>query len=423
MTRNILIIIIVAAVLFAVLLVFFLLFRQEGGDQSAPNIADLNGSPNSPSMTNQAESNQAVGLATTPPWPNEIGSDTLASVSEDAAADQLLPFQRLINTKIIGAALTETGDRLQYYDAMEGSLASVSFLGADPLILGMPADPISNIIWSPDRQKLLYQAGGENFFYSRRDLLNPVNLGDKVQQPVFSDDSRQIIYQYFDPAGNKSNISIGLPHLGLSDYRVLTQMKGRVWSKRVPGQNKVAYYLSPQSNRPSGIEAVDVASGQFEILANEGLGTDATWNDDGTRMIFTKLDRARNLALFLAGGDGRNAQLLPKATFIDKATWDPNGRFIYIAVPQPLPNWTQFYQEKTRTEDVLYQIDLETNEATLVYNFHLGVNSSPIDARNLFTSPQGKLLFFVNAYDESLYVVNLKKVHEAMAIGAPVFNP
>ncbi len=413
MKRNILILIIISIIIFLLLLIFFFLFRSNTVVKEDGNVSDAL------LTAGYSETNPALGLDSSYSQPVSQVDKPIKTVSEDEASEHLPVLQKLVATRVLGAILTSDLTRLQYYDLLEKTLMSVDFLGAEPIVLATPIDSIEKIVWSPSRELFLYQAGSSFYNFTGLDSDSPIELSEQVQQPVFTDDSMRIIYQYYDLENNASNISVGTPSQNLSDFQTLTKITGHLWIKRIPGQGKVAYYLEPHGDRLSDVKAVNLNNRQEEILVSQGLWTDATWNNDGTVMAFTQLNNNGELQLYLADGDGRNARVAQKTAFVEKICWHPDGKSLYVAVPKILPKIKGFYQNTEFTEDVIYEIDLETGYATIVLDLNIDPDRK-IDVRNMFLSPGGKLLFFQNIRDQSLYVLNLSMVHQDRELGEPV---
>lgn len=397
--KNLIFIMIVVIVVLSALLLWFYLFREPKKSPSLPDKTEI-------STTNPASELAYVAKDREESW-----EEVDLIVSEDDATFELPELQKLINTEVVGASLDNQGSRLQYYDALEGNLLSVTFLGTEPINLASPPDFLDEIIWSPDRKKLLFRSGDTGYQYADSDLQNPVDLGNHIRYPVFTDDSQLIIYQYVDVQNGLSNISLGRPKEKMVDFSVLAKMRGDVFIKRIPGQNKVAFYLKPRIDRESAIETVDISSGLKEIIVKQGLITDATFNPQGTKMVFTQLDDRGNLQLYLSDTNGKNIKQLPQTTYIEKLVWDGTSQFIYLAVPKLLPPPSDFYKKdsvNSVTDDIIYRYDVSTGEMTPVWNLSHNPNNK-IVARDLFLAPEGKLLFFTNTVDQSLYVLNLMK--------------
>ena len=387
---------------FTALLLLFFLLRIPNETQSNERVM------NTISDLVIPETNPATGLANSKKISEKDLTPTDLIISEEDATYELPEFQRLINTKVLGASLDSQGSRLQYYDALEGNLLSVTFLGTEPVNLAVPSGLLDEIIWSPDRKKILFRSGDSGFQYVDLNLQNPVDLGQHVKNPVFTDDSQSIIYQYTDLEKGLSNISIGQPMEKMADHRVLAKMRGDIFIKRIPGQDKAAFYLEPRVDRMSAVETVGLRSGLKEIIVSQGLATEVTFNPQGTKMVFTQLDDQGNLQLYLSDSSGKNIQQLPRTTYLEKVAWDSTGQFIYLAIPKLLPRPIDFYQKSALTDDVIYRYDINSGEMSPIWNLSLDPNNKVV-ARNLFLSPEGKLLFFVNAVDQSLYVLNLAK--------------
>lgn len=404
MRRSILIIIIVAIVALGALLVYFFLFRDAGapmGNQSAGQ--------NTGSLTS-ATDNPAGGLTTVSPVlvPEETAAGP--AVPTDEAVAQLLAVQKVINAYTISPVLTADGQRLLYYDRDERAVYTVSFLGTEPKVEGAPSEEPKNISWSPTRERFVYATGtgAKGLFTLATGAEIP--LDDRINGMVFVGDGRQICYRYFDSGKNISNISVGTPELELSDFRSLVLLTGMPEIRAVPLASQVGYFLSPNATRKSAVNLVSLDGTQQEIIVNQAGGVDAVWSPDGSQIVFSQLDGSNGAArLYLADSDGKNVRDLGIDSFVDKVAWRPDKAALYISVPRNRITIDRYYQPASvTTDDQLYRVDLNTLEKKLVMNF----NSYELktDARNLFFTADGKLLYFREQRDGSLWAVNVARL-------------
>lgn len=326
-------------------------------------------------------------------------------ISEDQASEQLPREGILIDTECIGATLTAEKDGIWLYDALTKKLLRFNWAGRAT----GEAHAMSNIpqalIWSPDRQAFVYQALNEQYYYGEpggEDIL----LGANLESPVFSEDGK-LWYRFLAPDNQTSYIKFGTPSLGLTDSREVLASVSGVRLVRVPGSSEVAYYLIPSSRAESPVYRLDARGGKKVVVGSSPAVT-ATWSPDGKHLVFTRLGKGERISLWLASGDGKNSQMLERFTFIDKVGWSPDSSKLYLAVPKLLPTAQSYLEEDAKTEDKIYEIDLASGASRLLTDF--SALDEKIDARDIFLSETGKLLYFRNSYNNSLYAVNLEKI-------------
>lgn len=405
--RAVLIVTIIAVITLAGLLLYFFLVRQGPRDQG-----DLSGiSPANSLPTASSQTNPASGL-------NETGINAIEErvpVPEKEAAELIMLVQRLVNTEVAGSTLTADGTRIMYYDKSDPAILSVDFLGSNPVSLQSPSHPVASLQWSLDKTRLVYSAEDNRVWYFDLASGQEQLLGDKITDPVFLDDNARIAYQYLDSASNKSNVSIGRVAEQLRDYKVLAEMLGQIKLQRVNGTKQVAYCLIPKDGRTSALYTVDVNTGEKQILLDQAVGTNAKWSDDGAAMVYQRLNNQNRLQLFIADFSGRNARVLARSTFVEKVAWDKSRGTLLLAVPRNLPTIDAFYQQRVRTQDILYEVDPADGRVIGKYDLAAGSGQRNYDLRNIFLSPDGNLLFFENGFDNGLYAVNLKQFRELSA--------
>ena len=412
------IIVIVAIGVFGALLLYFYLIRQ---------------SPTTDNLVLKNATNPVLGGNDNPASGIDFTTQAsrLESYTDDGAAKSVIAelldrpqmIWPVINSKIVGAVLSRSGDRIQYYDSLEKTLLSVDLAGSDPQLLDTQEATIKKLIWSPNAERFLYLS--DTGKYIGRDISGYQEnfSASNIESPIFVDDQGTIAYQYRDFSGEISNISIATLSKNLTDFRVLVPIRGDLELKLIPQKNALAYYLEPNLNRTSAVESVSLAGSPTKgLYTNQGLGTDACWSPDGKKMVFTQLDRAGNLKLYLSDSDGRNSKLLPVATFVDKITWDTTNNMLILAVPKIMPSISDYFSGQGKTLDRLVEIDLNTGEKIFTYNLSTDVEGKNLDMRNLFMAADGQLLYFNNQYDQALFTVNLKRLRAAWLAGFAGFE-
>jgi hypothetical protein len=332
-------------------------------------------------------------------------SDTAGLISETQAGEQLPPASLLVDTETVGATLTATGDGFWLYDSLEKKLKKFNLAGRATEETYTLTNLPQALIWSSDKKSFIYQGLNQQYYYVEPGG-DEILLGANLEVPVFSGDGR-LWYRQIAPDNQTSYIKFGTPSLGLTDNREVTAAIGSVVLVGVPGNSDVAYYLTPSSRRASAVYRLDSRGGK-KVIVGSGPATTAAWSPNGDHLVFTRLGKGDRINLWLATGDGQNARELERSTFIDKIGWNPDGSKLYLAVPKLLPTARSYLEEGGKTEDKLYEIDLVGGDSRLLTDF--SDFDEKIDVRDIFLSETGKLLYFRNSYNSSLYAVNLEKI-------------
>lgn len=393
---------------FAMILLFFLFFRSSVTTTSTTNPDKLAQNSSLGQSTNSAtglRSTESVDQAV------EVGQNSQEEkVTVDDAVRSFNIMRKLVNGKTMGASLTADGNRVQFYDPDSFYLLSVNFLGTDPVEIASLSRDVKELIWSPDRQKLIYHNGQGEINYLDLGTWQSTKLGSNIRNIVFISDSQRIGYQYSDEMTGSKWINVGSPDKQLADFRILTKTSTNNELRLIPGTEKLAYFLPPNLRRKAISYAVDLQTGQKEILVGSTAGFDAGWSPNGQKMVFTNAKEGGRLTLFLAQGNGTHPVSTGINSYVDKVVWHPNGSEMYVAVPQRWVDLSDYYAG-TKTNDVLYKIDLQTGEKIKWLSL-FNVTGSNVDFRNGFFSGDGQLLFFTNAIDGTIYMIDVAEVND-----------
>jgi len=408
--KNLLIVIvIIAVVILAGLLLYFFVFRSE-----SPPFSSSSEESDSESLSlaedgvftvdGDTAENPAAVVA-------EVGADTdvtsqIVSESESEAAERIELYRVIIDGDVIGAEMTPAGDRVQYYSADSQEIKSVTYSGRDPVVLMSLSHSAVDIIWSPDRQKLIYLSESGQYYYANIETGEEVELIDDISSPQFASGDNQAAYFYNNTETGISSVSLGSLSEGLADGRGLVQVKGNVKVAPVPGQDLISYYLTPSITRSANLYRVNNSGTVQELILGKDYGIDVIYSPDGSKMLYNKRGQKTNRPeLWLADSNGANRQKLPISTYVEKIAWSPDSPKIYLGVPTLLPPIDDFYEGATTT-DHLYEIDLNVpGVATLIQNFER--TGDNVDMRDLFLTSSGKFLYFRDTKTNSLYCVNI----------------
>lgn len=374
LSKQIFIIISVVFIASAGLLLYFF-FVQGDTDIWASLIAELEDSSSA-----KEESNQSPEV-----------------ITEDAVGSKII-----VADEVMAPTLDTTGDNIIFYNQTTEAFASRNLQGEDKQTLLIPAAVVTEVTWSPDKKSVVYRDINDEYHHAELAGETETLLGANIDSPAFSSDGQSLWYRYTDPEGKISTISRGTLAQGLADWQNLIGVTASTVLKKVPGVDSIAYHLEPNANRAAMIYRLD-PDGNKEMIVNKGRGREVIWSQDGSLMIYAGVNDRGQVKLWLANGDGSDPQKLSEATFIDKVAFSPSGERIYMAVPIIMPPYPEYVNGNFKTEDRLIEINISGGEVRQLDSFNSV--TEPIDAGDIFLSKTGNLLYFINRYNNSLYVV------------------
>lgn len=404
--KIILVIVIVAIIVLVALLLYFFLFRSQSPSLVATDEEIEGGLQlSSDAESDEVSSNPVVGITSL-----EGGKEFntfVEEILENEAVEEMLWFQEIISSDSLGITLSADGRRIQYYDKQDGGIYSVTLTGTDPVLIKTPAERADYLVWSPDKESFIYKTLAGDYIYEK--LLDSTikELGNNLQAPVFVNNGAQIAYQFRDNETDQYNICVADPVRGIDSYTKLLSLKGNVELVDVSGRGWLSYYLAPSPTRAAVVYAYDLNNGNIHMLIGKAAALAASWSPSGANIAYTKMGENNRAALWLADGDGKNSRRVSESSFVDKIAWTNNSSSLYIASPVTMPTAAKYYSGQ-KTNDRIYKVDLKTGRADLVLD--ISNPDTPRDARDLFLSKEDKLLYFRNAYDNSVFVVNLEKI-------------
>ena len=152
---------------------------------------------------------------------------------------------------------------------------------------------------------------------------------------------------------------------------------------------------------------ISAASGAFTRVLGPMRGLSVLPSPDGTRLLYSYLDRG-TLRLAVLDTGSREVIALPLSTLTEKCVWSPTGASVYCGVPTSLLSGLPdlWYQGAMILSDRLWRIDMESRLATLVVDPNASAGIS-IDAVALYTDPQEDVLLFTDKHNGSLWVYDL----------------
>ncbi len=295
-----------------------------------------------------------------------------------------------------------------FYIGRDGIIYKVKADGADEALTLNPIENFQSLKSSFDGKRVIIKnnsAGIPKFvvYNSGNNIFE--SLPDKITAADFSPDGKKVAYFSANARDlNKSDlITKSLVDLKQKPATLLSLYQESFDLDWI-SQNKITLVPRPSAFYSASIWAVDAVKKTLNQLTAEKNGLIINWSSDGKiGLQFSSSMEGRNRILNLIDGQGEIKANLEFVTLPEKCfVSDPK---IYCAIPEDIPDKSAlpdaYLKNAIYSVDSFYQIDMVNNSFELIFDGSV----SAIDAVNLkFTD--GKL-FFVNKYDNKLYVLEL----------------
>jgi Tol biopolymer transport system component len=338
---------------------------------------------------------------------------TAGAAGGTGAAGQVsnLKIKPISKEKIMAPTIGEDGKTVKYYSRLNGQVWESAFDGsALKKISSTTLNSLIKVLWSPDKEKVI-GVFSENdkikkYFYNYANNQSAL-LNENIGYVAFSPDSKKIAYQFTDPSGGQSNISVSSPD-GTNWKNIFkTRLDNLIveW----PSQDKISL-RQPISGLAQGIlYALNSQSGDFSKILSDLFGLNVKWSPKADKILYSSTDeRGRHPQISLTDDKGANFKDLKMSGLVDKCVWSNDDRTVFCALPQDISanaTWPDdYYKGLVILSDDFYKINLETNEKTKIAG---STEQAGYDAQELFLSPKGDYLFFVNRADGLLYSLKL----------------
>ncbi len=346
---------------------------------------------------------------------SEAAASKLSVISDTTVYGYWVFNSNSSTTTVSSAQNTSSTQKIQgsgvFYVSRDGIIYKVKADGADEALTSSPIENFQSLEASFDGKRVIIKSG--NSGASKFVVYNSENnifesLPDKITAVDFSPDGKKVAYFSANAKdSDKSDlITKSLIDLKQKPATLLSLYQGDFNLDWI-SQNKITLVPKPSAFYPASIWTVDVAKKTLNRLTAEDNGLNGlvvNWSSDGKiGLQFSSLLEGRNRILNLINDQGEikaNFEFitLPEKCFVS----DPK---VYCAIPQNIPDKSALPDDYLKNAvyfvDSLYQIDITTNSFERIFDG----SASAIDAVNLkFTD--GKL-FFVNKYDNKLYVLEL----------------
>jgi hypothetical protein len=188
------------------------------------------------------------------------------------------------------------------------------------------------------------------------------------------------------------------------------------WRLFAPGDGSVVMLQAPLD----GVEGYAYQlqkGGSFSLIA-QAPGLTVLPRASSTTLIFGSSSNGA-LALFAQSSSTATPEQLSIQTVADKCAWAPAspgvskgvvGNLIaYCGVPETTPSQQfldDWYKGLVHTSDKFYEVDVSAASTTLLYD-PSGDTNAQLDVEDASVDPTGQYLAFINAKDQSLWVLRI----------------
>lgn len=313
--------------------------------------------------------------------------------------------------KIMAPAIGKDGQTVKYYSRQTGRVFESDFLGQElKEISDTDLKNLIKIVWSPDGEKVIGVFSENNqtkkyfFDYETR---QSAELNSSVGWVVFSPDSKNIVYQYNDPATGQSNISVSSPDG--SNWRNVFKTRMEDLIVEWPSREKISIRTRVSGLAQGLLYAIEEKTGNFYKILSDTFGLSVNWSPKADKVLFSYTDsNGRNPQLVLSDEKGEKTKKLNLKGIADKCVWSKDNLTVFCALPQSFSDldvWPDdYYKGLIVLNDAIYKIDLETDQKTKIAG---SLDQAGFDAQDLLLSPKEDYLFFINQKDGLLYSLKL----------------
>jgi Tol biopolymer transport system component len=337
------------------------------------------------------------------------GADTFAeNTNKPLPPSKIEP---VIQEKSIGAkAMNDT--ELDYFSIEGRSLKRLSLdtHETNTIIDNLPGTPVE-AIWSNNKGQalILLDNSGLRWHLVTITSKSVLPLKENLKYPSFSNLGDKIFYQYTTESGTAS---VNISNPDGSDWKELVALPVKnVFTAPVPKSSDVSFW-----NRPNGLERSIFQTSSFSgtntrTLLAEQFGGDYLWSPDGEKVLVSFVQEKGTAKISLATMNKNGGEFSPLIipTLVSKCVWSPDGKSLYFALPGSLPDNivlpNDYFSKKLLTADTFWRLDLETGKRErIVEGNDIGME---LDSTQLFLSPKGDVLYFLNRRDGKTYRISL----------------
>ncbi len=305
--------------------------------------------------------------------------------------------------KVIAPVIDRDAEKIRFYDKDTGNVVDIPIIGGGERVFSdVRLNGLVYATWAPDAQRVLTKFindGGRVKIYS---FDHRTGRGTQLKSGVYRVEwtpvGDQILYTFVD--GNSQRASLNIADPDGTNWRILADnVTPKTRFVGIPQSSRVAFWPQPDALTKTELKVVSLLDAQPQIrtIFSGHYNADFLFSPDGERILVSSTQERGSSARMIgvANSDGSDYRNLHIPTNVNKCVWASNSRIVYCAFP-------------TGDRDTFWKIDITTNKKERIIDLNNVVASSTrYQAFDMFLSPDGQSLFFVNAIDGRLYRISL----------------
>ncbi len=229
-----------------------------------------------------------------------------------------------------------------------------------------------------------------------------VFLDTNIRSIALDRSSRALFYLIGGPHGGVDGIS--MQWNGTKKQNVFSSIVGS-WNPSIMDDGTVVLLESPADGMPGYAYTLN-SKGVLAPLVRGVLGLTVLPKTSSPLLLY---GASSGTSLGLFGIASSSPQTIPLATVADKCVWLPgNSEIAYCAVPNGAipPNFlNNWYRGSVHLSDDWWKIDLSTGTTQRIYS--PSANNLSLDVENPMIDQSGNYIAFINATDQSLWVLRV----------------
>ncbi|MFA7208671.1 MAG: hypothetical protein WC120_00140 [Parcubacteria group bacterium] len=347
--------------------------------------------------------------------PEQLATLKSQDPSLSTAPQNIAAIEPLTDEAVLSPALSPDGASIRYYSKTNGKAYVINLSDRDQRVISeKELIGLSDIIWSPDRSKVISEfstaSGRSKFFLYDYAQNKGTQLKDNLDTVVWQNNEK-LFYKYFDAKTQERTLNFADPDS--SNWQKITDLAMKdLLIAPIPRTSLVSFWNKPDAFTETLMQSSPVLGGEKREIVKGKYGADYLWSQDGNSLLVGSVDSKGGSKLQLGvtnslGGEYRNLGI---PTLVSKCAWSKNNKSIYYALPGAIPTSgtilpNDYLAGKFRTNDTFWKIDIATGEKSRLVD--LEKITTAYDAADLFLDPDESLLFFTNQIDGKLYKITL----------------
>ncbi len=335
--------------------------------------------------TPEPEPTVATILTEAPPTADEATSIDLLTVREGDT---------------LGATVGIDGARLVYFDQQDNKIKVAEFDGTGAQDLSESLSGVSAMGVAPTKDRAWLQledpATDEqiSLIYDFR-VREAVRLENGIKAIDWSPDGKQLVY-YVERDGSAPQLRVtsfaGLEPTTIRDNFVLVDPQLRWFAP-----DDIAYWLEPDSRRPSGVVTMRTNGSEAVELLAPLEAQDIIFSPNGESFFTGSNDPVSGKPVVFVGSIAdQEVTEVPLTTWVKKCTWTSDSTRVVCFVPRDLPAGFEFPDDDAGLtyRDQLWSIDAITAEPQRLYDVPLNITDA---TQPFLSSDNTRLTFFDSA--------------------------